>query len=340
MNVFSIHRSALHRGRRSTSAIGLVIALASLYSQGAHASLSCSATGTDINFTNVVPWEASGSLTGSITVTCRNSSWTDLSQNVNVCLSIGTGANSSSWDPRRLFLNGSTTKYLEFQFYQPDGTIFGSSFNPKPYMLSMYVPGGVSSRQQVVNVRTTLPSQRDALIIQRGTYTGNFQGGHTLLAFTSSWLGNPTDCSNQQTSNGTFGFNVTANVADYCSISAINPMSFASVAGFGDTERLASTQIGLRCTLDTPYKVNLTPSNNNGNGQGALKRTTGGSETVAYSLYSNPARTTPWGNQVSNNVAKTGTGQPDSIPVYGRVPANLDATPGDYSDSVQVTVTY
>lgn len=342
MTVLAIPRFEPHGGCSSALVFGLIAAFSCLAPQAAKAALSCIASAADVNFSDVVPWESSGSLTGAIVVTCRTTGWLDASQNVNVCLSIGTGQNNSDWNTRRLFLDGSTSTSMGFQIYKPDGTLFGSAFQAtprQPYMISnMSVPGGGGSSQQTVNMRVTLPAQ--PTVTPRGNYTGNFQGGHTMLTYTSSRFGTPSDCTNLQSSNDSFPFNVTANVTDYCAISAIAPMSFPDVAGFGDTERLASTSVGLRCTLNTAYRINLTPSNNNGNGQGALKRTAGGTDTVPYMLYSNDARSTPWGNQASNNVSGTGTGLPGSVTVYGRVPANLDATPGNYNDTVQVTVTY
>jgi spore coat protein U-like protein len=68
---------------------------------------------------------------------------------------------------------------------------------------------------------------------------------------------------------------------------------------------------------------------------------TNGAATVSYSLYSNAARTTNWGNTVgTDTVAGTGTGSNQSYTVYGSVPAQTTPAPATYTDTITVTVTY
>ena len=68
---------------------------------------------------------------------------------------------------------------------------------------------------------------------------------------------------------------------------------------------------------------------------------TNGSSTINYSLYTTSARTTVWGNTVgTDTVAGTGNGASQAYTVYGRVPAQSTPSPGTYSDTVVLTISY
>jgi spore coat protein U-like protein len=78
-----------------------------------------------------------------------------------------------------------------------------------------------------------------------------------------------------------------------------------------------------------------------------------GTDRLDYNLYTNAARTIVWGD----GTAGTGTvaaltiqsngrflnhnrSRNFAIPAYGRIPANQDAVPGAYSDTITVTMSY
>jgi spore coat protein U-like protein len=68
---------------------------------------------------------------------------------------------------------------------------------------------------------------------------------------------------------------------------------------------------------------------------------TSGGNTVGYSLYSDSARTTVWGETIGvDTVAGSGTGLSANVDVYGRVPAQITPAPATYTDTIVVTVTY
>lgn len=61
----------------------------------------------------------------------------------------------------------------------------------------------------------------------------------------------------------------------------------------------------------------------------------GGTELVSYQIYSDAAR-----NTVLQTVSGTGTGTPQAVVVYGRVPVQTAPTPGSYRDVVTITVAF
>ena len=94
------------------------------------------------------------------------------------------------------------------------------------------------------------------------------------------------------------------------------------------------------CTRDAAYTVAL-----NGGVSGASdptqRKMTKASEFILYGLYRDGARTLPWGDaQGINTAAGTGSGSTQNHTVYGRVPAQATPSPGTYTDTIVVTVTY
>ena len=60
-----------------------------------------------------------------------------------------------------------------------------------------------------------------------------------------------------------------------------------------------------------------------------------------FTVTATDARTQPWGNSSGViTAAGTGSGLAQSLTVYGRVPAQTTPSPGAYTDTVVVTLTY
>lgn len=102
----------------------------------------------------------------------------------------------------------------------------------------------------------------------------------------------------------------------------------------------AGSSFGINCAAATNYSVAL----NSGLNVGASnqRRMINGANFVNYNLYSDSARSTPWGNGSNggNAVAGVGTGSNQEMVVYGRVPNQTTPALGTYTDTVQVTITW
>lgn len=98
--------------------------------------------------------------------------------------------------------------------------------------------------------------------------------------------------------------------------------------------------ITAQCANGAPYNIGLDA----GTGPGATVATremTQGTNTLNYSLYSDPGRRTVWGNTIGvNTVIGTGTGTVQAYTVYGRIPPQTVPGPGSYSDTIVVTLTF
>jgi spore coat protein U-like protein len=142
-----------------------------------------------------------------------------------------------------------------------------------------------------------------------------------------------------------FATTVTSNFTVQIVINAQCLAATASTLNFGTPGVLSAnvdvtSTIQVTCTNTTPYNIGL----NAGTGTGATvsnRLMTSGATTISYAMYSNPGRTTNWGNTVgTDTVAGTGNGTAQSYTVYGRVPPQTTPAPGTYTDTIMVTVTY
>jgi spore coat protein U-like protein len=144
------------------------------------------------------------------------------------------------------------------------------------------------------------------------------------------------DRSNATTATSTFTTQVTVNST--CIVSSGN-IDFGPV-GVLTANVDASSTLTVQCTNTTVYDIGL----NAGTGSGAsvaTRKMTNGSATVNYSLYTDSAHTTVWGNTIGSDVVHaTGNGAAQSYPVYGRVPPQTTPAAGVYTDTITVTVTY
>jgi spore coat protein U-like protein len=138
-------------------------------------------------------------------------------------------------------------------------------------------------------------------------------------------------------------FTVTATVVASCDVSADPALAFPDFTP-GGTDQVASANISVTCTNGHPYSVGLNQGLYGASTAARLMQTGGGAQ-LSYALFTDAGYTTNWDNiGGTNTVAGTGDGPstPDVIPVYGRILAasNAAATPGNYSDTITVTVNY
>jgi spore coat protein U-like protein len=138
----------------------------------------------------------------------------------------------------------------------------------------------------------------------------------------------------------TSNFQVRLSITAQCLAATTNDLDFGT-SGFLSSNVDAQSSIAVQCTNTTPYNVGF-DQGVNGTGVTARKLKGGPTnEEISYAIYSNAGRTTNWGNTVgTDTVAGTGNGAAQTIQVYGRVPAQTTPTPGTYTDTITVTVTY
>ena len=136
-------------------------------------------------------------------------------------------------------------------------------------------------------------------------------------------------------------FVVRTTVVASCSVSA-DALNFGSTVPTPITSPVdATSTVSATCSANTPYWIALDA----GTGPGAstrLRRLTGSAGAVDYGIFTDAGRTIPWGDGANGTVkrAATGTGQAQSLTVYGRIPSGQSPQAGTYTDQVTVTILF
>jgi len=134
---------------------------------------------------------------------------------------------------------------------------------------------------------------------------------------------------------------VTLTLQAECRLTSVSNLAFGT-SGVIQSAINGTSVIGVQCTNTTPYDVGLSA----GTGPGATvtnrKMAAGaGGATINYQLFRDSAHTQVWGDNISSNTESgIGNGSIQTLTVYGVVPAQTTPAAGNYTDTVQVTITY
>lgn len=142
-----------------------------------------------------------------------------------------------------------------------------------------------------------------------------------------------------QAGTATTTLNVNAIAVQSCTVAAL-PLAFGTTSQTGTAVDSTAT-ITVVCTPNVAYDIGL---DNGANASGGVRRMSSltTSDFLPYEIYSNAARTQPWGNSVgTDTVSGTVVAAPVVHTAYGRIAANAPGvSAGTYSDSVTVTLTF
>ena len=134
---------------------------------------------------------------------------------------------------------------------------------------------------------------------------------------------------------------VTATVTANCTVST-TALAFGSVNTISGSNVDSTGSLSITCTNGTAWAA----SAGIGSGSGASfanRKMTAGANLLNYNIYTTAARTIVWGDGTSSTatIGGTGSGNAQSVTVYGRVGSGQTSVPaGAYADTVAVTVTY
>ena len=135
---------------------------------------------------------------------------------------------------------------------------------------------------------------------------------------------------------------VSVTIVGECTVLTADALNFGGNVSASFVSPInAQSNLEVTCAANTPYWITLDGGANKG-GSVINRRLKSGDTLLDYGLYTDSARSTPWGDGTAGaKVSGVGSGQPQTIPVYGQL-MKPDAVPapGSYFDSVVVTVTY
>jgi spore coat protein U-like protein len=137
-----------------------------------------------------------------------------------------------------------------------------------------------------------------------------------------------------QAASNSANFDVGIQVNATCGISASN-MTFSSITTGTTSNTDATSALTVNCSNGTPYTISL----GNGNNYSAGRRMASGASFINYYLYSDSSRSTQWNTTATKS--GTGSGNDQSLTIYGRVPSGQSVTnTGAYADTIVATITY
>jgi spore coat protein U-like protein len=296
---------------------------------------SCNFTISSLNFGSInlaanTPFTSTATFSASCTGTANTT--------VRTCPNIDVGSGGSTSGNPRFLLNGATQ--LNFNLYQ-DGAYssvwgsnlwgFAGSYASPTIDVALNGSGNGAASQtlygQISAGQPTSPA---------GLYSSSFAGVQTSVAYAYSTVGT---CATIGTSHATTApFTVTATNATICSVSAAS-LNFGS-AGVLRAALEATSSVTVTCTNAAPYTVAL-DGGLSGATNPAQRKMSQASQTITYGLYQDSGRAVPWGDSVGvNTMAGTGSGLAQTFTVYGRVPVQNTPSPGTYSDTVVLTISY
>ncbi len=121
-----------------------------------------------------------------------------------------------------------------------------------------------------------------------------------------------------------------------CSVSTQN-INFGSYDVFNNSSVESTGNINVSCDSSASYTISLST----GGGSFLNRVLSFGSYLLNYNLYIDAARTIIWGDGSSgtSTVSSMTTTTSNHI-VYGRIPARQNAFVGNYSDNVNVTISF
>jgi spore coat protein U-like protein len=147
----------------------------------------------------------------------------------------------------------------------------------------------------------------------------------------------------------TGNLNVSATVAASCLVVGPNTMNFGAydpVDVHAASNLDVDGQINIRCTKGTLAHVQLAQGANPAAGSSCLnplrQMSDGGTERLAYGLYTSTGRTTQWGCDVTNErtFSAVASNAAFNMVVFGRVPPAQNVAAGSYTDTVAINVTF
>ncbi|MCG6036632.1 spore coat U domain-containing protein [Acinetobacter baumannii] len=198
------------------------------------------------------------------------------------------------------------------------------------------------------SVNVKVPARPGSLIAYpKGTYTGTVQLFWDMQA-SSSTVCEGNSGGGWDSGNAT----ITANyvVPSLCQLDSTSNVDFGNINEIGTTSRDYTAQgaVNTTCNNGTLYSIYLGDGINRIAG-GFRRMTNGSNQYIPYQLYQDSNYGTVWDTTGgittvggSGGVSKTGSGTAQSTNVYGKIPQGtaISTTPGNYSDTIVVTVTY
>ncbi|MDG2402240.1 MAG: spore coat U domain-containing protein [Amylibacter sp.] len=132
-------------------------------------------------------------------------------------------------------------------------------------------------------------------------------------------------------------FGITMQKAQACNIN-VTAVNFGSYDVFSNAASDSTGNIGVNCPSGFGYTIGLSA----GSGTYEQRGMSSGFNTLNYNLYTAANRALVWGDATYDSAIVSGIGSGQSVNhvVYGRIPPNQNVPAGNYSDTINVMITF
>lgn len=141
----------------------------------------------------------------------------------------------------------------------------------------------------------------------------------------------------------TASFQVSATVMSTCTI-AVDSLGFGAYDPLAGGQVDGSATVSVACTKGAAAAITLSQGANATQGSTdaqPLRRMSSGDAYLSYGLYTDPGRTTAWGNTPSTGKAYVASSSaPNQLTVYGRIAAHQDVAAGTFNDVIVATIAF
>lgn len=296
---------------------------------------TCTFTMQDIKFATVntvagVPVDVNGTITSQ----CSGFA----TPYVHVCFNLGKD------DPlSNRVMTGPSSQQLAYGVYKDAARTvpWGSRYHNPGWQIEIDIALSSGAGTAVTPYYARVPSGQTG--VGPGSYLATWSGNAASAVDWGGYTGTAPACGSLPNYSTALPFQVTATVTSDCSVSASNidfgSLGLAALQGGANSTGVLS----VTCTKTVPYTMALSA----GTGAGATmanRRMTrnGGSETLAYALFTDAARTKVWGDGAGGSltVPGTGSGTLQTLTVYAGLFPQASPPVGSYADTIVVTVTF
>jgi len=301
--------------------------------------LSCTITASDVVFGGVDPLAGVAvDVSATVQIECSELISPLLDNVAGVCIYLDAGDGGSDGTTYRHMRQGA--EILPFNLYKDAARtqIWGSE--------TAFPASG--AQRVLVTLTGNLPATGSATVPVYGRIPGTVSD-RPVGAYLSTFAGgararysytDAIDCDGVTGTQASDTFTASASIISTCAVEA-DDLDFGNRSQLNATTD-ATSQIRTSCSAGLPYSVAV------GSGGGAsfdgrhMVHDSFPAEVVNYQLYFDFAHSQVWGDGSGGTVTggDTGSGSPQAATVHGRVPLQTTPRPGDYQDTVIVTVSY
>ena len=323
--------------RHLFAALGLIL-LALAFAPAAGA-LTCTISMSDVSFGSIDPLAGTEvDVSANVVVSCSDLVFPILDDTAGVCIYLDAGDGGTDGSTWRFMKQGATT--LRYNLFKDAARtqIWGSE--------TAFPASG--AQRVIVTLTGLLPSTGSVTVPVYGRVPADISGnptGNYLSTFAGGArarysLSNTIACNGVAGQSASDTFVVNGSIAGTCTVEA-DDLAFGTETQL-DANVDADSQLRTSCSTGLAYSIAIGTGGGGAFGSRRMVHETVPADTVGYQLYADLARTQVWGDGTGGTVTSggTGDGSVQAKDVYGRVPPQTTPRPGDYDDTVIVTVTY